>query len=721
MWLSTEAPKEQHNHSKRNESNKEIHKTMATITTNRAPTKPNAGGKRNANPSLLFPTFFLVLTLLVRDRSFGGLGVVGAAGQQRQQQQQKPPKQLPHIVMIVLDDLGSHDLGLHGTGIHTPNIDGFVAEARNRNVGESYGGESYGGDGDGDERPTGIYLEQYYVLPYCSPTRAALLSGMYPLRTGVHNVIIPKSTAGLPLDVETLPEMLKRAGTKRAGTAGNNHDDDDDDDDETTYRTHAVGKWHLGHSAWEQTPTFRGFDSFFGFYMGGQDYFTHESDASNGVGGVDLHRDARPRCGEGCSRVVGSERGNYSTHVFTREAIAVVEDHAAEAAATNATAPPLFLYLAYQAVHCPNEVPKEYVDRYKARTNWTDQRKNYAGMLTAADEGIGNLTASLKDHGLWENTLVVVTTDNGGPTTVGCVQGSSNFPKRGGKCSLWEGGTTGDALVGGPALEGLLLQQQQQQQQQQTTGEKRSARDKRNHRDGAGGATENAAASSNTGGGRRRYNNLFHVVDWFPTLAEWVGVVPRNQSVQDGVSQATALLSALPGGSRGLPPPPRTELFGGYAMCVDHDPGRGTPDWYGPAIRHRNWKLVYGSTAGPDASNKFPEGSDSIVPPGEDHHSDGDNKNNHPHGNTTRLPREARYLLFDLATDPGETSDLAGKYPEVLRDMVEKLRLYRKSFVYPQINDDSGCPFPGLVNTSDAGPAWIPWCKDLQETILALQ
>ena len=103
---------------------------------------------------------------------------------------------LPHIVMIVLDDMGSHDLGLHGTGIQTPNLDGFVSSNN-----------------------SGIYQENYYVLPYCSPTRAALLSGMYPLRTGVHNVIEYRSTAGLPLDIETLPELLRRA----------------------SYKTHAVG------------------------------------------------------------------------------------------------------------------------------------------------------------------------------------------------------------------------------------------------------------------------------------------------------------------------------------------------------------------------------------------------------------------------------------------------------------------------------------------------
>ena len=524
---------------------------------------------------------------------------------------------LPNIVMIVLDDLGSHDLGLHGTGIHTPNIDGFVT----------------GPTADG------IYLDEYYVLPYCSPTRAALMSGMYPLRTGVHNVIVPVSTAGLPLNIETLPEMLKRAKVRTK--ASSNHTDATKSDHKSTefqtYRTHAVGKWHIGHSSWEQTPTFRGFDSFFGFYQGGQDYFTHILPE----GGVDLHYDRSPRCGNGCSEVV-NERGNYSTHVFTREAIKVVQNHSKYFGNGSNSTAPLFLYLAYQAVHCPNEVPPEYMTRYKNRTDWTDQRINYAGMLTAADEGIGNLTKVLQETGLWENTLIVVTTDNGGPTTVGCTQGSSNYPKRGGKCSLWEGGTTGDALLAGPALKKLL------------------------------------SRSTNSGKANlpRRFQDLFHVVDWFPTLAEWVGVVPLNQTTLDGISQ----VESLSGGKE----PARTELFGGYAFWRDSEYPNENHWWWGPSIRHRNWKLVQGTSGGPDASDPMPNGTRSILQPGvaED------------------------YLLFDLDRDPREENDLSKIHPEILEKMIYKLKLYQKSFVNPQVNDDSLCPFPGLVNTSIVGPAW---------------
>jgi arylsulfatase A-like enzyme len=148
------------------------------------------------------------------------------------------------------------------------------------------------------------------------------------------------------------------------------------------------------------------------------------------------------------------ERGNYSTHVFTREAVRVIHDYkdrqdrhrrhrtkesSADSdsndqptivqATTPSSSPPLFLYLAYQAVHAPDQVPREYRDPYESVWPFNPARQTYAGMLTAGDEGIGNVTQALKDAGLWEDTLVIFTTDNGGPTTTCAVQGSSNYPK----------------------------------------------------------------------------------------------------------------------------------------------------------------------------------------------------------------------------------------------------------------------------------------------------
>ena len=483
----------------------------------------------------------------------------------------------PHILLVVVDDLGSHDLGIHGSGIHTPMADALATK--------------------------GIYLEQYYVLPYCSPTRAALMSGKYPLHTGVHSVIRSISTAGLPLRDETLADLLKRAG----------------------YHTNAIGKWHIGHSSWEQTPTFRGFDEFFGFYYGAEGYFSHSHD-----GGYDMRHDRGPRCGKGCSRVV-DEREQYSSPLFARETIRMMKEYVAGTAG-NETSDPLFQYVAFQAVHCPNEVPMNYIDMYANRSDWSDQRKIYAGMLTAADESLGEIVQAYKDAGIWNNTLIIFTTDNGGPTTIGCTTGASNYPKRGGKTTLWEGGCTGDGFVSGPALS---------------------------HRFGIRGGT--------------RFPHLFHVVDWLPSIAEWIDMVPLHQNELDGKSHVENLRDYEL-------PPARTELFIGFV----EEPGTPTP-WFGPSLRHLNWKIIQGESAGADDVDAHPTGTRNPMPGGIVNSS---------------------YLLFDLDRDPGETTNLASEYPEKLKDMMYKLRLYQQSYVPPQTNDDSGCKWPGFVQDPEVGPTW---------------
>lgn len=420
----------------------------------------------------------------------------------------------PHILMIIMDDLGSHDLGIHeNSGIQTPHADQLARD--------------------------GLYLDQYYVLPYCSPTRASLLSGRYPLHTGCHTIVNDWETQGLPLDEETLPQVLRRAG----------------------YQAHAVGKWHVGHSRWTQTPTFRGFQSFFGFYLGAQDYNTHIKQGERG-NAYEMHWDAREKCGRDCSRLV-DERGNYSTHVFTREAIRVIENH------PQRPHEPLFLYLAHQAVHWPDQVPETYRKFYEGATysNWTDQRKTYAGMLSAADESIGNVTKALQDAGMWENTLVVFTTDNGGPTAVCAAQGSSNYPKRGGKCTVYEGGTTGDGFVSGPAWNKVARSRKKEYSET-----------------------------------LELYSKVFHVVDWLPTLARMTGATPNGKPL-DGVNQWDSMLQREPSA-----PPPREEVFVGYAYFGNQ--------WYGPAIRYKHWKLIQGQSGGPETSHDLPPGSFLPAPGG---------------------------------------------------------------------------------------------------------
>jgi arylsulfatase B/arylsulfatase I/J len=141
---------------------------------------------------------------------------------------------------------------------------------------------------------------------------------------------------------------------------------------------------------------FSGYSSFYGFYSGGQDYFTHGGNKS-----LDFHLEVGERCGENCSLPQWDAIGKYSTTLFSERAIEVVNAHDPET--------PLFLYLAYQAVHAPSEVPESYKDAYNGIIQ-DGHRRTFAGMLSCADEGIGNVTRALDAKGMLEHTLLVFTT-----------------------------------------------------------------------------------------------------------------------------------------------------------------------------------------------------------------------------------------------------------------------------------------------------------------------
>ena len=132
----------------------------------------------------------------------------------------------------------------------------------------------------------------------------------------------------------------------------------------------------------------------------------------------------------------------YSANVFTQKAIEVIRAVAPAADVSNANRQPFFLYLAYQSVHSPDEAPERLISRFnKSVTN--EHRRTFAGMVTALDEGVGNVTVVLKELGLDTNTLIMFTTDNGGPADNFNSNMASNWPLRGMKRTLWEGGTRG--------------------------------------------------------------------------------------------------------------------------------------------------------------------------------------------------------------------------------------------------------------------------------------
>jgi arylsulfatase A-like enzyme len=270
----------------------------------------------------------------------------------------------PNVVFILADDLGRHDCGfMGGTQIKTPHLD-RLAKA-------------------------GAILDAFYVQPVCSPTRAALMTGRYPMRHGLQvGVVRPWAQYGLPLDEVTLPQRLKKAG----------------------YATAIVGKWHLGHFRSEYLPTRRGFDHQYGHYNGAIDYFSHERD-----GGFDWHRDDKVSRDEG-----------YSTRLLGEEAARFV--------AANAGKQPFFLYVPFNAVHAPHQAPDEYLRQYR---NLRRPRRQYAAMLTAMDDAVGKIVDEVEQVGARDNTLFVFSSDNGGPRP-GVVTDNGKY--RAGKGTLYEGG-----------------------------------------------------------------------------------------------------------------------------------------------------------------------------------------------------------------------------------------------------------------------------------------
>ena len=195
------------------------------------------------------------------------------------------------------------------------------------------------------------------------------MTSMYPYHIGRQKgTIKPLQPTGLTLDKTLLSERLQALG----------------------YRTHVVGKWHLGFCSDKFTPTNRGFDSFRGFYLGAEDYFNHKRS-----GFYDFRRD----------KVVDKTvAGRYSTDIITREAVTIIDEHV-----SGHSDQPLFLYLPYQAVHGPLEAPRSEMARVR-KSSSNQPRDIYRAMMSRLDRGVAGIVNKLKKEGMWNNTILGMST-----------------------------------------------------------------------------------------------------------------------------------------------------------------------------------------------------------------------------------------------------------------------------------------------------------------------
>ncbi|XP_070570797.1 arylsulfatase B-like [Ptychodera flava] len=390
----------------------------------------------------------------------------------------------PHIVFILADDLGYYDIGYHGSRIQTPVLDKLANQ--------------------------GIKLENYYVQPICTPTRSQLMSGRYQIHTGMqHKVIFPSQPLCLPTDEVTIADKLKEAG----------------------YATHMVGKWHLGHYREDCLPTKRGFDTFFGFYNCAVDYYTYEKDCyhhfANGssvrLSGRDLWRNDE-------EFVALKYTGQHRTKVFANEAQKVIRKHDSDK--------PLFLYLSFGAVHVPLEAPNKYEEMYEDVEDY--DRRLVLTLATMMDEAVGNVTSTLRETGLWDNTIVIFSSDNGGATS----HGGSNWPLRGGKKAYYEGGIKVAGFISSPLLP------------------------------------PNLHGSTN--------RELIHVSDWFPTLVHLARGNLDGTKPLDGYNQWDTI--------RHQNPSPRKEILINIDPMIECEQCKKDSHWQSTKFDvHLNAGLIVGS------------------------------------------------------------------------------------------------------------------------------
>ena len=279
---------------------------------------------------------------------------------------------------------------------------------------------------------SGLVLNRHYVFKYCSPSRASLLTGRWPHHVHQWNPDPPGVPLGLNINMTLLPAKLKQAG----------------------YSTHIVGKWHEGFYSEDHLPVNRGFVTSSGFLTGMEDHMNQIRDCA-----TDFWK----------GKAFDSRNGTYDAYIYREDLTSIISAHN--------PVDPFFLYLPLHIVHGPLEAPTEWLDIYPIRST-CDQKRIIQAMISVADNVTGLVVDLLKKNSMWNNTIMVVSADNGG------IGAGSNYPLKGSKMTFFEGGVRVLAFANG----GLLPDKMR-------------------------GKTS---------------EGFIHIADWYPTFCKQAGVDPTD-------------------------------------------------------------------------------------------------------------------------------------------------------------------------------------------------
>eukprot|EP01006_Ploeotia_vitrea_P023287 TRINITY_DN55727_c0_g1_i1.p1 TRINITY_DN55727_c0_g1~~TRINITY_DN55727_c0_g1_i1.p1 ORF type:complete len:547 (-),score=22.30 TRINITY_DN55727_c0_g1_i1:33-1673(-) len=327
----------------------------------------------------------------------------------------------PHILWILADDYGWADVGYHripGTTPHreiqTPNIDSLASD--------------------------GLELDRMYVYKTCTPTRSALQSGRNPIHVNVllierdfrNPLDLDSGYQGIPRNMTGIAEVMKRGG----------------------YKTHMVGKWDCGMATPQHTPQGRGYDDSFFYFTHSNNYWNQTALRKPDCFGTPV-TDMWLTQGQNISVPAKYWNNSWECSQNNQRAGCVYEeqrflDRAKMIIEKHDTTHPMFLFYAFHIAHTPLEVPQAYVDRFSFIADHS--RRMYHAMVNWMDDAIGDIVTLLKKVGMYDSTLIVFSSDNGGPIYEGGAPGANNYPLKGGKASNWEGGIRVNAFVSGGYL-----------------------------------------------------------------------------------------------------------------------------------------------------------------------------------------------------------------------------------------------------------------------------